>query len=1583
MREFFDDQEDEKVADQIEEENSNAAEEDANDKAAQQDEIADSGRSGASMDIGEEEEQQEEEDNNNLKKKKEKNDKEDSNDRSNEELNNDAKNAEDLSDEANANIEDASGPKESASTNTGDMTTGKVPKEPEGTPSDTDPTASQGSPGRETPGNSESLPTDSSASTAEAQGTQPQQLGQGELGPGNGSGTVGTETMPAQAAETGAANTGAGAAEGGSVAGGATAGAEGTTASGAAAGGAAGAEGAAAGAGGATAGAGGAAAGAGAGTALGIAAIVILIIIALIGVAGFFMTMPQFLWNKLKSMALGLWEGFAGYFVGMDEATVHDDDIKAVAQYLNDMGYDLVGMGFAESVNLNERDKVSGKLKDEDAEENQILDIDAPYLKSYLVAENRTYMINNYTFNISDAVASIFKTGTFFNEGVSTWGTGLIQLEPSLCEGLAMPLKSIRIGDINVGELIDGVKVERSTNTLRIRRFKFDWFKSHNDYTYYSLAGWSGRYGKPFELLVTLHIATMAPDLVKEFAMNDALDAKVNIKLRKSDFNGKVYVDGKSLDEIETAGTYSPETIETLRTLENDNTSEIKTKIPYISSVTKHWFRNVYFQGTDSEGASGDTDIGVDDDEDGIEDYSSVDKTTRKKTQKVRKLTIDDDVYRFGGESAESEFDYTGDDLPAEVEGKVTIRGSYSDGVTQNKDAVRGVTNKTTKELFEQKYYIYDGTVERAEKIQEARKKNDETLKQNVKMTKESLSAFTILEESETLDAQYIYRDLKELVIELGYFEREDFNSHEMKVLEWPVPDYFPGDWPNRKIEKQHVEYGTLIACQETVANSLGISVEDLQKLIGETEEEDEEEREKDLLKSLKNVVFVGDDDIEGLKNSGVIEHDENNEKFYGKTEKTADYWLDNIANLPSKASQIVVYTGLNNPYDIQVMKDFIDALRKKYDKSKIYIVEVLHVSKSYPNADVINRQIDKYNSQIRIKCRDIDKVKVLKTAEGLVTKGYLTSTSDGKHINNYEKWALNIAEGILDRKDISKSDVDEQFVVDFLENAKETTKYLKENNYEYGNADFVPPKDDGTTTESGQKVMNGANMVSWALYKSGYKDFGEEGLTVGEKGNFISYCEDKKWKKINNASSLQPGDIVFCGQLDDEGKQAKSVYICAGTNKRYDCNSADKMKQDQPLEEGTAGDFMCAYRVKGDRAINSGFKKDLDVVSMCNGTITKIYAKGENVFSEGYLSSQVYGEDLTEENEEIFKPSEATDEGIRIKISDKNLKNYELVMYGFNVYDGLGEGQEIEVGEIIGETLKSDICLILIDRDKSVIENIEDYMKIPKKLKNQREEIEWEFYYWLPYESGPLGQEGVPSENGAGACGTVSGPNEVAVGIAQWTTIPGGCNNIKDLCAWLYEQDPGLCGPLQVFGTYSETQIVGSLDSLKAAWKQVNESDTDRFLELQMQYFYEVEYKGWLEQFHTEWLLDKSLVAQGTYASLMNWGPHLGWEKVINESMSDEAICKALLTKALPIGSTCGTLEARWNSQWVLARDILNGTFTDVEEWIRTKQPSDIYGEGQNAGALGLVRIKYYMDTFSGAYISEIKRMLVGGIYA
>lgn len=175
-------------------------------------------------------------------------------------------------------------------------------------------------------------------------------------------------------------------------------------------------------------------------------------------------------------------------------------------------------------------------------------------------------------------------------------------------------------------------------------------------------------------------------------------------------------------------------------------------------------------------------------------------------------------------------------------------------------------------------------------------------------------------------------------------------------------------------------------------------------------------------------------------------------------------------------------------------------------------------------------------------------------------------------------------------------------------------------------------------------------------------------------------------------------------------------------------------------------------------------------------------------------------------------------------------------------------------------------------------------------------------------------------------------------------------------MCKWLCQEDPALCSPLSAFSSYSSAQIAANLSDLQAAWKAVSTKDRDAFLELQMKYFYEHEFMGWIEESHIDWLLDKSMVAQGTYASLKNWGPNLGWESVINSSMTDEEIIRALLTKACPINSSCGKLDKRWNSQYVLGKDIIDGTFTDVEDWVRTKQPSDKYGEGQNQGVLALI---------------------------
>lgn len=504
--------------------------------------------------------------------------------------------------------------------------------------------------------------------------------------------------------------------------------------------------------------------------------------------------------------------------------------------------------------------------------------------------------------------------------------------------------------DTPLGSLVQKVRIDRSTNTMEIKRLNIGWkfWKAHNDYTYFSLEGWTGRYGKPFELLITLHVATMAPDLVKEFALNKDLDAKVHVKLRDTSFGGTVHINGTSINDLQkvehthtdedgnevldyvdyTDGSniYSEETYNDLQKLQKDRASDVKTSIPYISSVTNHWFRNVYFEGEDSTGASGSTEIGIDTDDDGLENYK---EKSGVKTQKSTTLSSGKfNTYKFG-EDIEATLDYIvdADDEDGQITGlgpddKITLVGSMEDGVVQVKDAVRGLTNQTTKDLFNKKYYIYDGSISKAKEIQRARKAGDNSIKEKVDFTKNSLQAFTILEETETLDAQYIYRDLKELVIELGYFEKEDFYEIEKRVLEWPIPDYVPAEWPNKKVEKNVLEYGTLIACDETMANSLGISLEDLRKMTQTGDDDDDDDKDDDdneYESTLNNCTFIGDEYFIGLRDNTNLKE----ENFYVKEGATPQYWINNIASLPSDPKTIIIYLGLNDLDDYKAKRKF------------------------------------------------------------------------------------------------------------------------------------------------------------------------------------------------------------------------------------------------------------------------------------------------------------------------------------------------------------------------------------------------------------------------------------------------------------------------------------------------------------------------------------------------------------------------------------------------------------------------------------------------------------------------------------
>lgn len=171
--------------------------------------------------------------------------------------------------------------------------------------------------------------------------------------------------------------------------------------------------------------------------------------------------------------------------------------------------------------------------------------------------------------------------------------------------------------------------------------------------------------------------------------------------------------------------------------------------------------------------------------------------------------------------------------------------------VTQTGEGLRTETNSDIKKMFmSNKYFKYDGSRQKAEIIYALRKAipksdysgygriSDDILENSYYLTfdngeytseaenkeyklgdyvgsvsfqQDALNTFAMLENSHTLDADYIYKDFKELVVELGYFDKEELTESKPKLLQWIVPEIGSGGYPDRTIDKREEEYGTMI----------------------------------------------------------------------------------------------------------------------------------------------------------------------------------------------------------------------------------------------------------------------------------------------------------------------------------------------------------------------------------------------------------------------------------------------------------------------------------------------------------------------------------------------------------------------------------------------------------------------------------------------------------------------------------------------------------------------------------------------------------------------------------------------------
>lgn len=295
-------------------------------------------------------------------------------------------------------------------------------------------------------------------------------------------------------------------------------------------------------------------------------ALAILIIFVIVGICGFFATMPGLLTGKLKAIAQGIGDWWQSTYKTGADAVVNKDDIIETAEYIRSMGYDLIGYGFIPAKEIKDADKSSGNVYineageyvDKDGNEvtnpgeyydkygigysvsgneegvegsfetaGTIIDFlnykgkipDTAILRTYALADARLCSIRNY-----DGDSSLLSgMHDLFVENDEDWSKGLISLYKAEDFKATDKYTKFEKGYIKINSASKEMEIKVGWNTNSMK-FKMD--------------GWSGRYGLSLEFLLSLHLGTMAPELVSTMARSFDTEVQVYLDAVKADVTG-------------------------------------------------------------------------------------------------------------------------------------------------------------------------------------------------------------------------------------------------------------------------------------------------------------------------------------------------------------------------------------------------------------------------------------------------------------------------------------------------------------------------------------------------------------------------------------------------------------------------------------------------------------------------------------------------------------------------------------------------------------------------------------------------------------------------------------------------------------------------------------------------------------------------------------------------------------------------------------------------------------------------------------------------------------------------------------
>ena len=319
--------------------------------------------------------------------------------------------------------------------------------------------------------------------------------------------------------------------------------------------------------------------------------LIILALIVLIGIIMSFTIMPSNFIGKTKKFTEKMMQNFCSFVWGDATSPISNDseDVKDLANYIQNMGYDIQGYGFGDVEYTKETNKQREEVRQSneranaiEGKRNYVTESQATqggeikkvfgltsvttvsttefkdgdemyritgrfssknndYLRAYLSAEAATYTEATYSikgiFNeLGDLIKSITndvfggKTSSEWEDpgdvGAKASSTGMLNFTNA---------GGNNIFNSTLGGSPTKIKVDPKKKKLMLYEkalnlgvSKFNWGHTFS----VDLSNWTAIYGRPLELFLALHLSSMMPDLPYQLAVDQAFNTKVNISLQ-------------------------------------------------------------------------------------------------------------------------------------------------------------------------------------------------------------------------------------------------------------------------------------------------------------------------------------------------------------------------------------------------------------------------------------------------------------------------------------------------------------------------------------------------------------------------------------------------------------------------------------------------------------------------------------------------------------------------------------------------------------------------------------------------------------------------------------------------------------------------------------------------------------------------------------------------------------------------------------------------------------------------------------------------------------------------------------------